>query len=58
VWELAVVQACIIHLIRNTFRFASRKDWDQIAHDLRPVYTAASRWVSLGLLGRPGVGHG
>ena len=24
VWELAVVQACIIHLIRNTFRFASR----------------------------------
>jgi transposase-like protein len=32
---------CIIHLIRNTFRFASRKYWDQIAHDLRPVYTAA-----------------
>jgi putative transposase len=42
VWELAVVQACIIHLIRNTFRFASRKYWDQIAHDLRPVYTAAT----------------
>jgi putative transposase len=42
VWELAVVQACIIHLIRNTFRFASRKYWDQISHDLRPVYTAAS----------------
>ena len=31
VWELAIVQACIIHLIRNTFRFASRKYWDQIA---------------------------
>jgi putative transposase len=29
VWELAVVQACILHLIRNTFRFASRKYWDQ-----------------------------
>src|SRR5437764_2211293 len=40
--ELTTVQACIIHLIRNTFRFASRKYWDQIAHDLRPVYTAAS----------------
>ncbi|MBG0717689.1 IS256 family transposase [Microbacterium sp. 2C] len=39
-WELAVVQTCIIHLIRNTFRFASRKYWDQIARDLRPVYTA------------------
>jgi putative transposase len=42
VWELTTVQACIIHLIRNTFRYASRKYWDQIAHDLRPVYTAAT----------------
>jgi putative transposase len=47
VWELAVVQACIIHLIRNTFRFASRKYWDQIAHDLRPVYTAATEAEAL-----------
>ena len=39
-WPLAVVQACIIHLIRNTFRYASRKDWDAISKDLRPVYTA------------------
>ena len=42
VWELTMVQLCIIHLIRNTFRYASRKYWDQIAHDLRPVYTAAT----------------
>jgi putative transposase len=47
VWELTVVQQCIIHLIRNTFRFASRKYWDQIAHDLRPVYTAASEAEAL-----------
>jgi transposase-like protein len=47
VWELAVVQACILHLIRNTFRFASRKYWAQIAHDLRPVYTAASEAEAL-----------
>jgi putative transposase len=26
----------------HTFRYASRKYWDQIAHDLRPVYTAAN----------------
>ena len=39
-WELATVQTCIIHLVRNTFKFASRKYWDQIARDLRPVYTA------------------
>lgn len=39
-WELAVVQTCIIHLIRNTFKYASRKYWDRIARDLKPVYTA------------------
>ena len=42
VWELTTVQACLLHLIRNTFRYASRKYWDQISHDLRPVYTAAN----------------
>jgi|KBSMisStandDraft_5_1062788.scaffolds.fasta_scaffold66087_2 transposase-like protein len=47
VWEHTVVQQCIIHLLRNTFRFASRKYWDQIAHDLRPVYTAASEAEAL-----------
>jgi putative transposase len=30
------------HLIRNTFRFASRKYWDEIGRDLRPLYTAPS----------------
>jgi transposase-like protein len=27
-------------LIRNTFRYASRKHWDELARDLRPIYTA------------------
>jgi putative transposase len=40
VWDLAIVQTCVIHLLRNTFRYASRKYWDQIAKDIRPVYTA------------------
>ena len=39
-WQYATVQACILHLIRNIFRYASRKDWDELARDLRPVYTA------------------
>lgn len=30
VWPQALVQACIIHLIRNTSRLTSRKYWDQI----------------------------
>jgi putative transposase len=41
-WPLATVQACIIHLIRNTFRYASRRDWDALSKALRPVYTAAT----------------
>jgi len=42
VWQRTVVQTCVIHLIRNTFRYASRKYWDEMARDLRPVYTAPS----------------
>jgi transposase-like protein len=41
-WSLAIVQTCVIHLIRNSFRLASRKYWDAMAKDLRPVYTAAT----------------
>ena len=41
-WPLAIVQTCVLHLIRNTFRFASKRDWDKMSRDLRPVYTAVS----------------
>ena len=41
-WPLAVIQTCVLHLIRNTFRLASRRDWDPMAKDLRPVYTAVN----------------
>lgn len=40
VWPQTVVQTCILHLIRNTFRYASRRDWEAMAKDLPPVYTA------------------
>ena len=42
VFPAAIVQACIIHLIRGTFRYASKKYWEAIAKDLRPIYTAAN----------------
>jgi transposase-like protein len=47
VWPAAVTQACIVHLLRNSFRYASRRDWDKIAKDLKPVYTAASEAEAL-----------
>jgi len=40
VWPLAIVQTCIIHLIRNTFRLTSRADIDAIKRDIKPIYTA------------------
>lgn len=42
VWPLATVQTCIIHLIRNTFRLASKADWDALKRDVRPIYTAVN----------------
>ena len=42
VWPQAIVQTCIIHLIRNTFRLASRRDWDALKHDVKPIYTAVN----------------
>ncbi len=41
-WEFTAVQTCIIHLIRNTFRYAARQDWEKMAKDLRPIYTAVN----------------
>ena len=42
VFPQAIVQACVIHLIRATLRYASRKYWEQLATDLRRIYPAPS----------------
>ncbi|MEV5881051.1 IS256 family transposase [Streptomyces sp. NPDC052101] len=40
VWPRTVVQTCVVHLLRASFRYAARQDWDKIAKALKPVYTA------------------
>ena len=50
VWPDAIVQTCIIHLIRGSFRYASRKYWDELSRDLRPIYTAPSEAAALAAL--------
>jgi putative transposase len=40
VWPQTIVQTCVVHLIRNTFRLASRRDWDAVKQDIKPIYTA------------------
>jgi Transposase, Mutator family len=47
VWPQTIVQPCIVHLLRNSFKYASKKDWAAIARDLKPVYTAASESAAL-----------
>jgi transposase-like protein len=47
VWPAAITQTCIVHLLRNSFRYASKKDWSALAKDLKPVYTAASESAAL-----------
>ena len=42
VWPAAITQTCIVHLLRNSFRYAGRQHWDAIAKALKPVYTAAT----------------
>ncbi|WP_371553058.1 IS256 family transposase [Streptomyces sp. NBC_00554] len=40
VWPRTIVQTCVVHLLRNSFRYAARQDWDKVAKALKPVYTA------------------
>ena len=42
VWPQAIVQTCVVHLIRNSIRFCSWKDRKPIVKALRPIYTAAT----------------
>jgi putative transposase len=43
VFPNAVVQTCIVHMIRNSARFVSYKDRKELVRDLKPVYAAANR---------------
>jgi putative transposase len=40
VWPHTIVQTCVVHLIRNTFRLVGRQDWDAVKRDIKPIYTA------------------
>jgi putative transposase len=41
-WPLVDVQLCVVHLVRNSLRYASKKHWGQITSQLREIYTAPS----------------
>ena len=39
-WPQADVQTCVVHLVRNSLRYASKKHWGQITKAMRAIYTA------------------
>ena len=41
-WPDATVQTCVVHLVRNTLRYVSKKYWSTITREMREIYTAPS----------------
>ena len=39
-WPLADVQLCVVHLVRSSLRYTSKKHWGQVCRELREIYTA------------------
>jgi transposase-like protein len=47
VWPRTTIQLCVVHLIRASLRHASRRDWADVARDLKPTYTAPTEDAAL-----------
>ncbi|MDW3219008.1 MAG: IS256 family transposase [Acidimicrobiales bacterium] len=41
-WPLVDVQLCVVHLVRNSLRYASKKHRGQVTKQLKTIYTAPS----------------
>lgn len=52
VWPKAIVQTCIVHLVRNSTRFASWKDRKAITAALKEIYRAPNEDAALDALER------
>lgn len=42
VWPETVIQTCVVHLLRGSFRYASYDNRKKLAASMRPIYTAVS----------------
>ena len=40
IYPQTVVQTCIVHLIKHSLRYVPRREREQVARDLKPIYTA------------------
>jgi putative transposase len=41
IFPQTVVQTCVVHLIRHSLKYVPRREREQVARDLKPIYTAA-----------------
>lgn len=41
-WPEATAQTCVVHLVRNSLRYASKAHWSKISADLKNVYRATT----------------
>ena len=39
-WPHADVQTCVVHLVRSSLRYTSKKHWGQVCREMREIYTA------------------
>ena len=39
-WPQATVQTCVVHMVRNSLRYASKRHWPAITRQMREIYTA------------------
>ena len=40
IFPKTTIQTCIVHLIRNSLKYVPRREREQVARDLKPIYTA------------------
>src|SRR5215207_9456990 len=40
IFPQTVVQTCVVHLIRHSLKYVPRREREQLARDLKPIYTA------------------
>jgi putative transposase len=40
VFPKTIVQTCVVHLIRHSLKYVPRREREQVAKDLKPIYTA------------------
>jgi putative transposase len=50
IFPKTTVQTCVVHLIRHSLKYVPRREREQVARDLKPIYTATDADAAQGAL--------